>query len=85
MNRFGSPVNGQGMLGKLTGGASIRDPNATFNIGRRDLEAIRETLSRLGIRILAEDVGGSISRTVFVAVSTGTVTLSSPGRPDWNI
>ncbi|BCR06648.1 chemoreceptor glutamine deamidase CheD [Desulfuromonas versatilis] len=84
MGRLGA-TNPQGLYAKLAGGASIMDQNATFNIGRRNLEAVRSLLARLGIRTVGEDVGGTISRTVSLSVNTGKLTLASPGRPDWEI
>ncbi len=84
MGRFGAG-NANGLFAKLAGGASIMDQNATFNIGKRNLDAVRGILAGLGVRVVAEDVGGTISRTVSVAANTGKLTLASPGRPDWEI
>lgn len=82
MARLGCAPNGRGMHVKLVGGASIMDPNETFSIGKRNLLAIRKILWSKGLGALAEDVGGNISRTVSVAVNTGEVTISTPGRAD---
>lgn len=73
---------GQGKLTiKLAGGATIMDPNGTFNIGKRNLLAIKKILWSAGIGPIAEDVGGNISRTVTVSAETGAVMVTSPGRP----
>lgn len=82
MARLGCAPNGRGMHVKLAGGASIMDPNETFNIGKRNVLALHKILWSLGLCAVAEDIGGSISRTVSVAVSAGEVIISSPGRPD---
>lgn len=82
MARLGCAPNGRGMHVKLAGGASIMDPNETFNIGKRNVLAIHKILWSLGLGAVAEDIGGSISRTVSVAVNTGEVIISTPGRPD---
>lgn len=82
MARLGCAANGRGMRVKLVGGASIMDPNEAFNIGKRNVLAVRKILWSLGLCAVAEDIGGTISRTVSVAVSTGEVTISTPGRPD---
>jgi len=76
--------NGRGRLKvKLAGGASVMDPNNTFNIGKRNLLAVRKVLWRYKLGAVAEDVGGAISRSVAIDVSTGKVTISSPGKEDW--
>lgn len=82
MARLGCAPNGRGMHVKLVGGASIMDPNETFSIGKRNILAVRKILWSLGLGAVAEEVGGSISRTVCAAVSTGEIIISTPGRPD---
>ncbi|MDH5298834.1 MAG: chemotaxis protein CheD [Desulfobulbaceae bacterium] len=79
-----SPGN-KGMIVKLAGGAKVMDPNNVFNVGKRNILAIRKILWSLGMGPVAEDVEGSISRTVTVAVDTGQVTIASPGKKDWQI
>lgn len=77
--------NGRELFIKLAGGASIMDPNGTFNIGKRNVLALRKLLwkNRLGAR--AEDVGKDYSRTVWVEVDTGNVFISSPRKGTWQI
>ncbi|RJP78153.1 MAG: chemotaxis protein CheD [Candidatus Zixiibacteriota bacterium] len=70
---------------KLAGGATIMDPNNTFNIGKRNLLAIRKVLWAFRLGAIAEDVGESISRTVWVNVGSGQVIVSSPGRGEWEL
>lgn len=85
MTRFGSPANGRGLIVKLVGGASIMDHNDTFNIGKRNLLAIKKILWSYGMGALAEDVGGNHSRTVSVGVDTGKVVVNCPGRGQWEV
>lgn len=85
MNRLGCKGNGKGMIVKLVGGAKIMDPDNTFNIGKRNVLAIKKMLWSMGTGVVAEDVGGSISRSVAVDVDTGRVVISSFGRNDWSI
>ena len=70
---------------KLIGGASIMDPNITFNIGKRNVLAIRKVLWLNKLGAIAEDVGGFISRTVSIEVMTGKMVISSPGRGRWEL
>ena len=73
------------LIVKLAGGASIMDPNNTFNIGKRNALAIRKILWRFRLGAIAEDVGGNISRTVSIDMNTGKVIVSSPGRGEWEL
>lgn len=85
MQRITGAANGKSFLVKLAGGASVMDPNNTFNIGKRNLLAVKKNLWFLGMGPSAEDVGGHISRSVVVEVDTGKVTIISPGRGSWDI
>jgi len=73
------------MIVKLAGGASVMDPNHTFNIGKRNILAVKKVLWAHKMGTMAEDVGGTFSRTVTVVVNNGEITLSSPGREQWNL
>ncbi len=75
----------RGLVAKLAGGANIMDAEGTFSIGSRNVAAVNDLLARHGLSPLAQDVGGQFSRTVTVNVDTGKVTLSSPGRKDWEL
>jgi chemotaxis protein CheD len=85
MKKMGYAGNGKDMIVKLAGGAKIMDPNNTFNIGKRNVLAIKKILWAHGMGAVAEDVGGTYSRSVTVYVDTGRVVLSSPGRQNWEI
>ncbi|MDY0191581.1 MAG: chemotaxis protein CheD [Desulfuromonas sp.] len=85
MSTMGCDPNGRGFIVKLAGGAKIMDPNNTFNIGKRNALSIKKVLWKYGLGSVAEDLGATYSRTVSVAVSTGEITLSSPGRGDWKL
>lgn len=70
---------------KLTGGAQIADPNFHFNVGKRNILAVRKNLWRLRKVPIAEDVGGNISRTVSISVDTGIIEISTPGQKNWRL
>ena len=53
------------------------DANRKFDIGKRNVIAIKRYLWKNGLGVVKEDVGGSISRTVTVYVGTGEITLSN--------
>ena len=77
--------SGRGVFAKLVGGARVMDHNNVFNIGKRNVLAIKKILWQHGMGATAEDVGGTISRTVSVDVDTGRVQISSTSRGKWEI
>ena len=85
MTKFGCHKKGKGMVVKLCGGANVMDTNDTFQIGKRNALAIRKILWAYGMGAVAEDLGKNFSRTVSISVESGQVTLSSPGRPNWQL
>ena len=69
---------------KLAGGASVMDPAGFFDIGKRNILAAKRILWGSSLGPVAEDTGGTISRTVSLSVSDGETTLSS-GQKRWTI
>lgn len=69
---------------KLVGGASMLDPDNLFDIGKRNILAVKRVLWRSSLGPLAEDTGGEISRTVSLAILDGTTRVSS-GATQWEI
>jgi chemotaxis protein CheD len=81
MQRAGSR-NGR-LIAKLAGGAQMFFGNsraAEMAIGERNVEAVRQALKELGIKIVAEDVGGSQGRTISLDTSNGLLTIRTLGR-----
>jgi chemotaxis protein CheD len=72
----------RGLVVKLAGGANIMATHASFNIGKRNTEAVLTHLGAMGLTPMTMQVGGSISRTVSIEVDTGRIVMSSPGRGD---
>ena len=70
---------------KLVGGASILHPQNMFNIGKRNILAIKNILHTYNLEVKAEDTGGSISRSVSVECGSGRVSITSSGRGIWEI
>ncbi len=85
MVQLGCKPNGRDYIIKLAGGAKVMDPNSTFNIGKRNVLAIKKILWQRRMGAVKEEVGGSISRTVAVHVDTGKVVLTSSGRGQWQL
>lgn len=62
----------------LAGGASVLNGADPFKIGERNIIAVRALLAAQGLRAHAEDVAGTVNRTVSIEVSTGAVTMKTP-------
>jgi chemotaxis protein CheD len=68
---------------KIVGGANmfrISDGSLIGSIGERNVNEVKKTLGRLGIPIIAEDVGKDYGRTVFFDLVTGNVRVQSCGK-----
>ena len=69
---------------KIAGGAKMFEISggSLGNIGQRNIESVHMHLKREGIKLLKEDVGGSVARTLLFDVSTGTGCVRCYGRPE---
>lgn len=85
MLRAGAGANSKNYVFKMAGGAKVMDPNSTFDIGKRNVIAIRKILWAQGLGVIAEDVGSNISRTVTITVGSIALTITSSGRGEWSI
>jgi chemotaxis protein CheD len=61
------------------GGAQVMNDTSMFNIGKRNLLALRKALWKCGLVTHAEETGGTVARTVRMEVGSGRVWLQSPG------
>ena len=65
---------------KIAGGAKMFEISG--NIGTRNIASVKKVLLGEGMRIAAEDTGGSYARTMKLDLSTGSVTIRTFGRPE---
>ena len=66
---------------RVSGGASIGgNGNDRFNIGKRNYIVLKKMFWKNGVLIEAEDVGGTIPRTMSLEIGTGRVWLSTAGQ-----
>jgi len=78
--------NGAGrrtIVAKLIGGANMFNMQGTSfveTIGERNIAAAKSELDRLGIRLVAEDVGSNYGRTVYFQLEDGMVRVQSLGK-----
>lgn len=70
MNLQGSQTSR--LVAKIAGGAQMFSVNSSvFNIGERNVAAVKKVLSSYKIRIIAEETGLNFGRTVFFHGETG--------------
>ena len=73
----------QRLVVKLAGGAQMIQVlgfASTLEMGNKNIEATRQLLKSEGIRIAAEDVGGSHGRSVWLSVASGEVLIRTAGQ-----
>jgi chemotaxis protein CheD len=71
-------ANPAAMKAKIAGGAVMfQTTNSKFNIGQRNIEAVKEALRKLRIPIIAEDTGLNYGRTMTFWAENGDVEISS--------
>lgn len=75
----------QRLTAKIAGGAKMfemKGPGGLGNIGQRNAVSVHLALKAANIRLVAEDVGGTVARTLEFDPATGQATIRSYGRPE---
>ena len=69
---------------KIAGGAKMFEVSggSLGNIGQRTIESVHTILRQEGIRLIGEDVGGTVARTLLFDVVSGQGCIRSYGRQD---
>ncbi len=68
------------LIVKAVGGAQVLDPNGMFNIGKRNILAMRKLFWQNGVTMGATALGGTVNRTISLEMGTGTVLLKTSGE-----
>lgn len=63
----------ENMIAKIFGGAC--QTSNTINVGSKNIQIAREQLAQHTIKIVAEDVGGSVGRKIIYDTGTGKVLM----------
>ena len=69
---------------KIAGGArmfEVAGGGNLGNIGQRNIESVHMTLRTEGVRLLQEDVGGTVARTLLFDAATGQGCVRCYGKP----
>jgi chemotaxis protein CheD len=65
---------------KAAGGAAMsQGPQSAGRIGDRNVTSLRRALWKAGLLLTAKDLGGTLSRTLTLRMSDGSVTVSGEG------
>ena len=64
----------------IAGGAHIMDQSGVFNIGQKNLEALKTNLGDHGVKIFHEAVGGIKSRTISLEIGSGRSIIKTLGE-----
>ena len=73
------------LVAKIAGGAKMFEVAGNSNlgnIGQRNIECVRLNLRKEGIRIISENVGGSVARTLSFFPANGIGKIRAYGQPD---
>ncbi|ACL05948.1 chemotaxis protein CheD [Desulfatibacillum aliphaticivorans] len=62
---------------KIAGGASSKTSTGVFNIGPRNYQALTDIFKSMGKSINAQETGGFCSRSMWLDMATGEVTLKT--------
>lgn len=71
------------LVARIAGGArmlNVVGAGSKLDIGARNGEAVRVALHEHGLRLVADDTGGTYGRTLQLFVSTGRLLVSTVGR-----
>ncbi len=72
------------LVAKIAGGAKmfeVAGNSSLGNIGARNIESVKMCLRKEGIKILSENVGGSVARTLSFFPATGVGEIRAYGQP----
>ena len=76
-------ANRNSLVAKIAGGAQMfafSSNNDMLRVGERNIEATKQKLKELRIRILAEDTGYNYGRTIEFYTETGELLIKSVGK-----
>lgn len=87
MEKMGAKRNR--MVAKIAGGAqmfAVSDAaNATMAVGAKNIESAKVNFEKLGIKIIASDVGLNYGRTIELYSEDGSLLIKSVGKPQKTI
>ena len=76
---FNAGANKSSLIAKVAGCSRILDEKGLFNIGERNYTVMRKILWKNDILIKAENIGGTLSRTLSLRINSGVTILKCNG------
>jgi chemotaxis protein CheD len=73
------------LTAKIVGGACMFGDGKFMQIGDANVQATQQALESAGIRLVGQDVGGTLGRRVCFDLSTGSVVVECIGHPSHTI
>lgn len=70
----------QRLVAKAAGAARLLDAGNLFSIGDRNLMALRQVMREQNMPLAAEDMGGTMARSMALHLDTGAVMIKTCGR-----
>jgi chemotaxis protein CheD len=64
----------------VAGAAQIMDESGFFDIGKRNYDALKKIFDDNNVLLDAEDVGGSLNRTLYLEIATGRSWVKTVGH-----
>ncbi len=68
------------LVARMTGGACMFGSGPSMQIGEANVQAATEALAAAGVRIVGQDVGGTVGRRVCFDLATGSITVERMGQ-----
>lgn len=74
------------LVAKIAGGSKTKvELGNFFAIGQKNIVAVKAGLIKKGVKLAADDIGGEISRTVFVKAGYNKLKIHHPLKGEWEI
>lgn len=76
------------LVAKLAGGSQMfnfNSNNDTLRIGERNIQAVKDKLKEINIRVVAEDTGGNFGRTIVFSTKDGSLYIRTIGHGEKTI
>ena len=78
-------VDAENLKVVIAGGAHIMDQTGVFNIGQKNLEALKTCLGEYDVKIHHEAVGGIKSRTISLEIGSGRSIIKTFGEGEQKV
>jgi chemotaxis protein CheD len=74
-----------GAVAKIAGGACMFGDGKLMQIGENNIQATQQALAAAGVRVVGQDVGGTVGRRVSFDLASGSLAIQPVGHPSYTI